>query len=237
MMTPPDSTQRKSRGFSVLELVIAVAIVLIIATVVMPTYRSISTAGKSVECLNRLRHIYLSSLAFTEDYNGRLPPGLTKPPYIDPDKRYHYNVYWWNQAYLGRYVLSNLQRRKDSAGMLSQAEAEAFNCPARHVEGPDKPMANGNPAVSYIMTTRGASVGHVLRAIENKSKLIYITEGRGSTVWDTNFKTGEIGGTNNENRRLRRYHNGAINLLFFDGHVELSTQSDEELLKMLPART
>lgn len=233
MLTPPASTQAKSYGFSVLELVIAVAIVLIIATVAMPAYRSISAAGKSVECLNRLRHIYLSSLAFAEDYNGKLPSGLTKPPYIDADKRYHYNAFWWSQAYLGRYVLNDLRRRKDSAGMLSQAEAEAFNCPARHVEGPDRPMANGNPSVSYVMTSKG---NRVLRTIENKSKLIYVTEGRENTVWDANFRTGEIGETDNDNRRLRRYHNGAINLLFFDGHVELSSLSDEELLKMLPER-
>ncbi len=214
-------------------MMVAIIGIVVLAALALPIYRAVSSAAKATECVNRLRKIYFASLAFAEDHGGRLPPGLSAPPYEDADARFHYNTYWWRQAYLARYVLDDLNRRKDSAGRLSQAEAEAFNCPARHVEGPDHPVANGNPAVSYVMVSRQDS-GEVLRRIENKSKLIYITEGRGSTVSRSTFRSGEMVWPDDAKKRLRRYHNGAINLLFFDGHVEQSTQPDEVLAQMLP---
>lgn len=225
----------KHKAFTLLELVIVVAIILVLAALLLPVGRAVLTASSSAKCVSNLRQIYVATLAFTEDYGGKLPPSLGPATVVDPE--FSYNAYWWSQAYLGRYTVGPLNRRRDSGGKLTQSEAAIYNCPARLADEPDQLDGNGNPSVSYVMAvtypknaTKADPSKYMLRTMDNKSKLAFITEGRGGRFYNRS-KTYPLG---DGRGGLRRFHNGAMNILFFDGHVESFSGTDEDLAAMTP---
>jgi prepilin-type N-terminal cleavage/methylation domain-containing protein/prepilin-type processing-associated H-X9-DG protein len=222
-------------GFSLLEILVAVAILAVLAALIFATYRSVSQAAAQVECANRLRHIYGATLAYVGDYSGLMYPDLG--PRTDIRSDYNLNQYWWNQAYLGRYVLGQMSRRRDSLGAMSQEETEPFNCPLRFVDGTDQDFtqSNGNPGTSYVMRrqTPATSVNSPqyridfqFHSIHEPSRQVLITEGRHRIALRSAAQTGE--GRDSANR-LRRYHKGGMNVLFYDGRIELFTAGDDVL--------
>ena len=228
-LSPPSASRR---AWTLLEALIVLAIVVVLSVLTVPLFRAINAAGHTAKCLLNLRAIYTATIAFAEDYNTRLPPSLG--PATAKHPAFDRNSYWWHNAYLGRYVLNQPNRSRDSAGRLSQSEAEPFNCPARFVEGPDAGwvVVKNSPAVSYLMAYRQPE-DDLFRTIKDRSKKIYITEGRYSTMYRANCKTGAPG-TKATDRRLRRYHNGSIHLLFYDGHTESFNGPDEEIVLKVP---
>lgn len=219
------------RAWTVLELLFAIFILIVVFLLAFPTYRAVTAAGDVAGCLSNLRLIYTATLAFTEDHDGHLPPGLG--PSTDRHPRFNRRSYWWSHAYVARYLLNQPNRSRDAIGSLKQHEAVNFNCPARLVEGRDADwvVVNNSPAISYLMTHR-AEEDSSLRTMQERSKKLYITEGRYSTTWRANCRTGTLG-SRDTGRRLRRYHNGSIHLLFYDGHTVAFKGTDGEIALMM----
>lgn len=216
----------------------------ILVVLILPASHSALQAGQKAKCMSNLRNLYHAMLAFVEDYDGKLPPALSlgsgsESAAVDP--RFNINQYWWGQAYLGRYAVGPRNRKRDSTGAISQQEAEIYNCPARFQDGPDSDFAkttgvNPSPGISYLMAAlHDDPINHRFFTLGNKSKKVFLTEGRSSTLWSEHCMTGEFG-KNKDGKRLRRYHNGALNVLFYDGHVECFAGEDEELADMLPRK-
>lgn len=229
----------KARGVTLLEVLAVVVIMGVLAVLLLPASQSLMQAGQKGKCVSNLRSIHLALLAFVEDYDGKLPPALGVPGETTIiDSRYNLEQFWWGQAYLGPYAVGPLDRKRDGRGAFSQKEVEIYNCPARFQDGPDSKYAqmtgaNPKPRVSYVMAKLpNTPLSYRYMNMDNKSKKVFLTEGRSSTVWNANCKTGAFG-TSNVNR-LRRYHNGALNVLFYDGHVEAFGGKDEDLAAMLP---
>lgn len=227
---------RSSEGVTFIELLIVLGILLVVTALVAPVGMRMRTTAQGVKCVGNLRNIYGATLAFVNDYDGLLPPCQGPASAIHPE--FKYNNYWWQQPYLARYTVGPPDRLKDSRGALRQDEVEIYNCPARRQDGPDERYqhSNGSPAVSYVMTrivtanvTRSDFLFH---RMENKSTRIFITEGRGSRVVPSTAVTGELD-SGNTSRRIRRFHGPGVNVLFYDGHIELFTGPDETLQSMV----
>lgn len=207
----------------------------VLGALLFTVYSSVTKAAGQAECVSRLRHLYGATLAFVEDHDGLMYPDLG--PRTDVRSNYELNQYWWNQGYLGRYALGQLKRNRYQAGQLSQEEAEIFNCPLRFVDGTDKEFtqANGNPGTSYLMR-RQTTINSVnnpayridfqFHNIYEPSRQVMITEGRNRIAPVSGAQTG-VG--RDSSNRLRRYHKGGLNILFYDGHIELFTGEDSVL--------
>ncbi len=222
----------RRRAWTLLELLVVLSILVVLTLLAFPTYRAVIAAGYAAGCVSNLRFIYTATLAFTEDHNGQVQPALGYATERHP--LFNRQGYWWSNAYLGRYLLNQRNRSRDGIGRLTQREAAGFNCPARLVEGPDAKwvVVEKSPAISYLMVYPPDEDAN-LRIMQERSKKLYLTEGRFSTMWRANCKTGVLG-IKNTGRRLRRYHNGSLHLLFFDGHVVSFSGSDEEIALMVP---
>lgn len=61
------------RGFSLLEILIVVAVLAILATLLFPALRSAQERADSAVCLGNLRHIHIAMMAMANDDNGQLP--------------------------------------------------------------------------------------------------------------------------------------------------------------------
>lgn len=212
-----------------------VTVIGVMLALLFTVYSSVTRAAAQVECTNRLRHIYGATLAYVEDWDGLMYPDLG--PRTDVHPNYNLNQYWFNQAYLGRYVLNDMKRRRDSGGAMTQEETEPFNCPLRFVDGTDLEFtqSNGNPGTSYLMrrqtpatsTTNPAyRIDFQFHNIYEPSRQVMITEGRNRIAPASGAQTG-VG--RDSTNRLRRYHKGGLNVLFYDGRIDLFTGGDDVL--------
>lgn len=226
---------RSPYGFSLLEILAATVILAVLMAVAFVGFTSMKGMASQTECTSRLRHIYQATLQYVEDHNGLMYPDLGKREDVSP--LYDLNQWWWNQGYLGRYALGQMGRNRYQAGQLSQEEAEIFNCPLRFVDGTDEEFtqSNGNPGTSYVMRRQTPStsvnspayrVDFQFHNIHEPSRQVMITEGRGRIAAKSQAFTG-VG--RDGTKRLRRYHKNGMNVLFYDGRVELFTGEDHVL--------
>lgn len=65
--------QRPRAGFTLIEILVVVAIIGILATIGMSSLFSASDTAKGVKCLNNLKQLHLASLSFAQDNNNNTP--------------------------------------------------------------------------------------------------------------------------------------------------------------------
>lgn len=76
-MNDEDFAMRK-RGFTLIEMLIVVAIVAILAALLMPALRHGLDAAKSAACANNEKQLFTCFTMFADDNHGCYPPGNTK---------------------------------------------------------------------------------------------------------------------------------------------------------------
>lgn len=65
---------RQPKAFTLIELLVVVAVILILATLLMPTMTRSMASSIRVKCASRLRQLHASILMYAKDYLLRLPP-------------------------------------------------------------------------------------------------------------------------------------------------------------------
>lgn len=228
------SFNKSEYGFSLIELIVVIAVMAILSMLMVLGYQSFRGSVSTLQCSSNMRQIFSLMLAFAEDHDGKLPPDLGKTgESTQVDARFHQNQFWWDIAYLGRYMLKDMSRPTWSIGTIRQYEAEVYNCPNRFLDGPDKEPESQKPRVSYVMRKMYTNPKNYLyHAIENKERKLLITEGISSTLATTSAFTDDFG-MRNTLRRLRRFHNGAVNILYLNGRVELYNGEDARIAEMV----
>lgn len=226
-MEPP-STWSKA-GFSLVELLIAIVVVSVVLAFSYPAYRSVRASYQAVQCLRNMRTIHTAVFAFASDYNRKLPPPLG--PQVEVDPRFNHNQYWYQQAYLARYIVGPPDRKRDSQGKLKLEEVNVFNCPARDRNEEAALDKNDNPTASYLMPSIFRQQDFILGNLEPSR--ILLLEGRGAIVSHGQCKTAKVG-SSDKSSRLRRYHQNKVHVLYHDGHVEAYSGEDADLVEKLP---
>lgn len=60
-------------AFTLLELLVVVAIIAIIAALVIPVFNRTMASARTVGCMSDLRQVHVAMMAYTADHDGRLP--------------------------------------------------------------------------------------------------------------------------------------------------------------------
>lgn len=68
----------RPRGFTLIEMLVVVAIISILAALLMPQLRKGLEAAKSAACTNNEKQLYTSFVMFADDHDGCYPPANTK---------------------------------------------------------------------------------------------------------------------------------------------------------------
>lgn len=198
----------RTKGFTLVEILVVMAIVGVLASVLFSVFARVREKGRSAVCQSNLHQIYLAMQQYVQDNDGRYPhhldvnnswwshklfpyiknvevfrcPTISKPltPRDDPlyDPSYRYNV-----QRLNYYVFSPGLRRRgraESEPALSSYSATIF----LNACNPLVAETNGQTIVKQIPT----SCGRVM----------------------------ELGGSN-------RHHSDGTNWSFLDGHVKWMT--------------
>lgn len=80
---PPDL-----RGFTLVELLVVVAIVAVLAGLLLPALGSAKAAARRAGCLSNLRQVGLAITLYAGDHDGRIPYGPKAPPFTSPASFY-----------------------------------------------------------------------------------------------------------------------------------------------------
>jgi prepilin-type N-terminal cleavage/methylation domain-containing protein/prepilin-type processing-associated H-X9-DG protein len=78
---PNPAGSSRSRGFTLVELLVVVAVVAILAALLLPALASAKERSKRTSCASNLRQIGLAIRAYADDYSGDIPYGPKAPPF------------------------------------------------------------------------------------------------------------------------------------------------------------
>ena len=200
------------RLFTLVEMLVVIAIIGILASLLMPSLRRALEAANTVNCTNNLKQIGGAFSIYSNDFSGWYPTGTRLwQPFTTWGKAYFFNTYLGGKAYENpgdSYKINNKSViAKSAAGRL-------YKCPSSTLT---YYLQNDDMFGYQLSFSRNYQYSSVRPAsIKGASKIANLLETW--NVWDDAYVDyyGTWTSTNFTNR-----HNGCGNILFQDGHVEL----------------
>lgn len=116
--------KKQKVGFTLLELMVVVAIVAILTTLLIPAVLKMLERGRVTSCVNNLKQLHTAAISYASDHDGELPY-TASAEYVDIRNDDTYNrgfqrgwvdwysnddrkTYWWDaEGYKGRTCVSN----------------------------------------------------------------------------------------------------------------------------------
>jgi prepilin-type N-terminal cleavage/methylation domain-containing protein len=78
----------KRRGFTLVELLVVVAIIALLAALLLPALASARDKSRKAACISNLHQIGIALLNYATDNDGRIPFGPKAPPFTNPGDFY-----------------------------------------------------------------------------------------------------------------------------------------------------
>ena len=114
---------RKSRGFTLVELLVVIGIIALLIAILLPALKKARDASNVTKCASNLRQIAVAILSYAQDNRGRLLPSRVNPG----DTIYPQGWFWSNQLVALNYLPS--VKGVDASGQPNAGES-VFYCPA-----------------------------------------------------------------------------------------------------------
>ncbi len=106
----------RSSGFSLLELLLAVAVIAVLASLIFSGMQGISERREEQVCMSNLRQVYVLLQAYVGDHGGRLPPASSD---VDNDVTLH-----WRRA-----ILPYMNLKAGGSGLNADVFRSHLICP------------------------------------------------------------------------------------------------------------
>jgi len=188
-------------GFTLIELLVVIAIIAILAAILFPVFAKAREKARQTSCLSNIKQILLAALAYTTDYDERLPhwgcrmnglPSYASLGYAITDE------HPWAQVY--PYMKNEQILTCPSTGWQAGRCLVSWGYTGgSYAPRPDLPDRTGNPTVARV---------------KRPAEIIYLAESAYGYVrpsWCCPSDPTHDG-------RLAYEHNGGANLGFLDGH-------------------
>lgn len=229
-------THNLSRAFTLLEMLVVVAIIGILAALLLPAVSRVKQKGQKVECINNTRQLYLAWSMYAHDNDDRLPPNMDAGEGVAGVTNWIAGSIVLSNEVADPSILVDPNRSLLAAYLKSPS---VLKCPAdksRNVRSmsmnnrmnPIKP-AGGPTAFTAGMGTNFMNF-RTLSEIPQPSELFVFLDERSDTINDAYFcvdmtNTGEPEGVGVPLPHFiidfpASYHDGASAITFADGHTE-----------------
>jgi len=150
-------TRRSAGGFSLLEMIVVVAIILILLALLTPTLANVMERARLLQCSANLRGIHQAMQAFEEDHEGILVPTDVRPwrmvaSYQEESPQpllYRWNMSWPAILVKGGYVPK--PPLTDDPSVMPPQGANIFYCPSGNYE-----VGNFSPPSMFDEGGKGA---------------------------------------------------------------------------------
>ncbi len=237
-MTPPSPRLAAiPRGFSFMELLLAVVILAVLLALGLPVLRQVLLAGAQARCVSNLKAIGAGLTAYANEHDGEIPPCATLPN-GGFTIAFRKQTYWFDalNPYMGypQYAATRNENFPDKATVGGEFPLAWQLCPAKKVVplqrqcvGYGWNLANFGKDVSTRDKNPGKDTGFATRL----SQVLY----PGRTIIIGDSKDAEVRPEEvHEHRYLYDYeddtrvpfakrHRGRGSYLFLDGHVSMIT--------------
>lgn len=233
MRTPHSLPQSRvsRRAFSMVELLVATAIMGVLAALLMSGLSGLTNKGKKAKCVSNLRQIGVGLMTYAAENNGDLPWATVKPN-TDLGQSLGLSAdYMWSKQ-VGPY----LPQRGQS---LTAQQNEVFVCPSARFTGYSTKTISStyNSSSTLFYFTSSSSLGAAgadlstpkrkLASVENPTRTILVAEGKqsagggacaSSVRWDQALADLQSASPN-QTLYLDYRHDGTMNVAYADGHV------------------
>jgi prepilin-type processing-associated H-X9-DG protein/prepilin-type N-terminal cleavage/methylation domain-containing protein len=208
----PDSTS--TAGFTLVELIASVAILLILVVIGMFSANSFLEASRKATCTNNLKQIYAATMMFVEDNNGYLPNGRGKNPYDGNDES-NQNVdvtfieRLWPYVYPDKRWTSLPQPVFGNGSAFNELPVAfrntVFECPGARDDPPQISIKRSYAINQQLGDGNFYTHDRMIR-IPSLSKVAFIGDSKNASKLSV--------------ETINTRHRGTCNILYLDGHVE-----------------
>lgn len=100
------------RGFTMVELLVVVAVIAVLASLLLPALRNAQEAGKASDCVNNMRQIYTAFALFADDNDDYFP----------------FTYYWWRTLGTAGYLGTGQLHGGKTTTWWKETRWPAFRC-------------------------------------------------------------------------------------------------------------
>ncbi len=214
-----------NRGFTLLELLISIALIAVVLTLVMTSLSSLRGKGQATVCTSNLKQIAAAAITYSSDHNGSLPPYNRK------------GKYWY--LFL---MHSELVGRTEGRGPLPNENPQhrkevktVYQCPANdgRIAQYSTPNYAYNRALGDSLITSVEQPGRIIMfadaGFRQEGPEHYYSNANPATYPEKVccYITDYVGASFPWERSLNfDLHNQRANIAFVDGHVEALSREE-----------
>ena len=222
--------------FTLLELLIVIAIIAILASMLLPALNRARQTAKTVTCINNLKQLSSAENQYLVDYNTMIFTWCKGPFYWMKNTTYtsYMNIKNTNDYWPAKNLCPNTARWYPSTSSSLCWEGLSYGRSKRYSEttgvsescGLFKNGPKKDPSRKILIIDSSSWIADVLIDLSEPN-----TWRQQAPVENATF----IGGTRPGTNAVRYTHLGRANMLFFDGHTDSKTYFDKNnLVKTYP---
>jgi len=210
------SVRRFSGAFTLVEILVVVAILGLLAVISFPIYRKVLESSRSTQCQANLREIFTGIQGYVMDNNGQYPPSTSGSAVTN---------YWF--AAIGPYLSEG--RRFDQSKVQSGPWPQniPFACPSctnHGWGGAGTDLGINGYQVGATVNPNNTAIGLRTAKASALSTTLLVADAKGpngSGNWQIGWRIGTNVGrfASVAADQIATRHNGRANVLYFDGHV------------------